>query len=97
LYILGFPIGLAQGATGPAINALLFQRCSPQRRGTASAAFFSSIDIGFGVGSILFGFVAEALNFYYVFIGAALVAVLALVVHLWDMMKRKRNPVSGSL
>jgi MFS family permease len=53
LLLIAFPLGLAQGAIGPAINTLMFNRCSLERRGTASAAYFSSIDIGYGFGSVI--------------------------------------------
>ena len=47
LFAMGFVLGLAQGAVSPAINRMMFERCSAKRRGTASAAYFCSIDIGF--------------------------------------------------
>jgi MFS family permease len=81
LYLVSVPLGLAQGAVVPAIYAMMFNRCSPMRRGTASAAFSSSIDIGFGVGSILFGFIAAGFDYYVVYLGAALFSVLALIVY----------------
>jgi MFS family permease len=89
LYVLAFPIGMAQGAMGPSLNSMIFQRCSPQRRGTASAAFFSSIDIGLGVGSILCGFIADRLSFYYVYFGASLVTLIALAIFIPDMLKHR--------
>lgn len=48
LFVLGFPIGLAQGAICPAVNTMMFRRCTRKRRGTAAAAYFSSIDLGAG-------------------------------------------------
>jgi MFS family permease len=52
------PMGLFNGAVFPTINSLIFKRCSPQRRGTASAAYFAAIDLGFTIGgscSVSFG------------------------------------------
>jgi MFS family permease len=92
LYLLAFPFGIAQGAVGPAINTLMFNSCSPQRRGSASAMFFSSIDIGYGAGSILFGFVAEKLNYYFLYLGAAAFAAISLAVYLWNMSRREAKP-----
>ena len=82
LLLVAFPIGFAQGAVAPAINALMFNSCSPQRRGTASAAYFSSIDIGYGVGSVVFGVVAARFGYTVVFLSAMLACLLALVVYL---------------
>jgi len=81
LYALAFPLGLAQGAVGPALNALMFDRCSASRRGTASAAYFSAIDVGYGIGSIALGFVAAGLGYYAVYALSAAAAVAALLVY----------------
>ena len=81
LYIVSVPLGLAQGAVVPAIYALMFNRCSPRRRGTVSAAFASSIDIGYGMGSIAFGFIASMFNYYFVYFGAMLFSIFALIIY----------------
>ncbi len=81
LYIVSVPLGLAQGAVVPAIYALMFNRCSPKRRGTVSAAFSSAIDIGYGFGSITFGFIAAGFNYYFVYWGAMLSTISALVIY----------------
>lgn len=82
LYLLAiaFPFGLAQGAVGPLINTMMFNRCSAQRRGAASAAFFASIDIGYGLGSVIFGVIAAAYNYYLVYWGAMICCLIALVI-----------------
>lgn len=87
LYILSVPLGLAQGAVIPAIYALMFNRCSPERRGTVSAAFASSIDIGYGIGSIVFGFIAASFNYYVVYFVAMIFSVFALLLYLIDMRR----------
>jgi MFS family permease len=88
LFILAFPLGLAQGAAMPAMNALMFNRCSPQRRGTTSAAYASSIDIGYGIGPIGMGFVAAASNYYFVYWGTAVIALIALALY-WVRMAKQ--------
>lgn len=89
LFLIAFPIGLSQGAVVPAMNALIFKRCSLKRRGTASAAYASSIDIGFGVGSIVFGFIAAAYNYTFVYLGSTLLVFIALIVYVSGIAKRK--------
>jgi predicted MFS family arabinose efflux permease len=61
---------------------MMFKRCSPKRRGSASAAYFASIDIGYGIGAFLFGIVAENLGFSFVWWGSAVFAAAALVMYL---------------
>jgi len=82
LIALAFPIGVAQGAVVPTLNAMFFRRCSPQRRGSASSAFFGAIDCGFAAGAPILGAVADAFDFRAVFWAATIFAVLALVLYL---------------
>lgn len=88
LLIIAFPLGFAQGAVGPAINTLMFNLCSANRRGMASAAFFSSIDTGFGLGSLMFGFIAESSGYYFVYWGAMIITALSLIAYLSGIVKR---------
>jgi MFS family permease len=91
LFVLGFPIGLAGGAILPSINALIFRRCSPQRRGTASAAYFAALDIGFAIGGTAFGFIAERLGYSYIYWAAAGLALLAVLVYVKADAENKRR------
>ncbi len=91
LFALGLPIGLAQGAICPAVNTLMFRRCTRQRRGTAAAAFFSSIDLGFGFGALAFGVIEEYLGYNLLFWIAALFAAAAAVIYLASLTKKKNE------
>ena len=96
LYVIGFPLGLAQGIISPTINRMMFDRCSPRRRGSASAAYFSSIDIGFAVGALLFGFIAQTLDYSFVYWGSAVFAVAAGALYVAFLRKKKKKaPVSA--
>lgn len=99
LLVLAFPNGLAQGAVSPTMNSLLFRRCSPQRRGTASAAFFAAIDIGFTIGPILLGLVAEKLGYTHLYWLAGVFTALAFVFYLLfasDRATEKRAAARGA-
>jgi MFS family permease len=91
LFALAFPLGLAQGSVMPALNALIFNRCSPGRRGTASAAYASSVDIGYGIGPIGLGFLAAATNYYIVYSGTAAIALTALGIYWCCIAKRRKG------
>ncbi len=82
LLFVAFPVGLCQGTISPALYALIIKRCHPSRRGTASAAYFSAIDIGVGIGSIFFGFIIAASGFTYMFLGSFISSLLALVIYI---------------
>ena len=86
--LISFPIGLSLGTVSPILNALIIKRCSPGRRGTASAAFYSAVDIGVGVGSILFGFIITIFSYSHMFFGSFLFTVFALVIYVLCLAKR---------
>ena len=91
LIALGLPIGLAQGAAMPTINSMMFKRCSPARRGTASGAYFSAIDIGFAVGAPLLGAIADQWDFRVTYWAAAVFVAFALVLYLFISTDRRYN------
>lgn len=98
LLSIAFPYGLSLGIISPAMNAMIINRCSPGRRGTASAAFFSALDIGIGVGSIFFGFVVSILGFTYMFAGSFIFTIAALITYIFclagDEANKPPEPVS---
>lgn len=89
LFALGLPLGLANGAVFPSINSLIFKRCSPQRRGTASAAYFVAIDTGFMIGGFLFGPLADQFGYDLLFWIAAGLTLLALLLYLKAVAQKK--------
>ena len=100
LFILGFPLGLAQGAICPVFNTMMFQRCSDKRRGSAAAAYFSSVDIGYGVGAFLSGFIAQQFGFNIVYWSAAIFAAAAAAIYLLCLRGKTqthRNPAKNGL
>ena len=82
LFMIALPLGLVQGGVGPAINSLMFKICSEERRGTVSAAYFSSVDLGLGIGSIIFGCIAATFGYCFVYWGAMVLSIMALVIYL---------------
>ncbi|NLO98148.1 MAG: MFS transporter, partial [Peptococcaceae bacterium] len=81
----------AQGAIFPAMNTMIFKRCSPQRRGTASAAFFSSIDIGIGLGTMVHAYVADIFNYSFIYWGAMLFCGIALAIYVLLLIPSNRK------
>jgi len=83
LIFLGLPYGIANGAVSPNIQATMFKRCSPKRRGTVSAAFAMAVDIGFTVGAPVLGWVADLAGFIWVYRLSAASVVAALLVFIF--------------
>ena len=82
LVIIAFPYGLAQGTVVPTFNAMLFKRCSAARRGTASGAFFTSLDVGFAVGAPIMGAFADAFDYRAIYWAAASFVTIALLLYI---------------
>jgi len=87
LLLVAGPLGLAMGSVVPAVNVLIINRCSPQRRGTATAAYFSAIDIGLGFGSIFSGIIATYFGYASVFLGALILILIALLIFVFGLAK----------
>jgi len=93
LYILvplAFPYGMAFASVNPALNVIILNRCSPQRKGSASAAFYAAVDIGLGAGSILFGFVAALWGYTAVFLGSLGLEIAALLIFVFGLAKKEK-------
>jgi MFS family permease len=88
LLLMAFPVGFAIGTASPMMNALIINRCSPYRRGTASAAFYSAVDLGVGVGSIFFGFIISVFTYTYMFWGSFVFTFLCLVIYIFSLAKK---------
>ena len=77
--ISGFVLGLGNGVIMPTIQTMIINMILPERRGVANSTFFSSIDIGMGLGSILMGYLADytSISTMYIFCGFLLLLPMA--------------------
>lgn len=78
-YVSGALFGLGQGTSAPALNAAAVKAASPERRSAASSTFMLPMDIGFMLGSVIWGAVIDLVSFDAVFISSAFSLVIALV------------------
>ena len=77
LICVALPYGIATGIFNPALNTMMFRRCSPKRRGAVSAAYNLSVDVGITLGAPLLGLVADHMSFNWVFWLAAITVCAA--------------------
>ena len=82
LICLGVPYGFACGAVAPTLNAVMFKRCSPKRRGAVSAAYFVAVDIGISVGTPIMGFIADYIDFAWVYWLSAVITGLSFLLYM---------------
>jgi predicted MFS family arabinose efflux permease len=60
-----------------ALNAMMLERCTKRRMGSAQAAYTSALDIGVGAGAMVMGFVLESVGFAAMYISGAAFAAIA--------------------
>ena len=97
LVAMAFPVGIAQGAVLPTINSMLFKRCSPARRGTASGAYFAALDLGFAIGAPLLGAVAGAFDYNFIYWASAASTAVAMLLYMMISTDRRHNMKAGVL
>ncbi|MCL2284863.1 MAG: MFS transporter, partial [Firmicutes bacterium] len=84
--IYGFGLGIIMTT----VSAMCMSSTTPDRRGAASATFQCAMDIGFGVGSLIWGFVAGALGYRPLYGIISVLPVLAIVMCLVIVVKQKK-------
>ncbi|MCL1828855.1 MAG: MFS transporter [Oscillospiraceae bacterium] len=89
LVILALPIGISQGAVYTTMNSIIFIRCSPAHRGTASGAFFAAMDIGYAAGAPFLGAVVDASGFTVMYRITAVFVLLAFAAYMLFASDRK--------
>ena len=80
MFLLAAPMmGMGFGMVNPTVQAYVVRNAPLNRRGAASATYYSAIDIGNGVGSMLGGFLTQMIGFaatwafYLIFVAGAMV------------------------
>jgi MFS family permease len=61
--LAGALVGSGSGFSMPTLQALAVRRVPVDRRGAATGTYYAAFDMGFGVGAITWGLVAEALGY----------------------------------
>lgn len=103
LYCLSVFYGIALGIVPMAVNAQVLERCSVKRRGTATAAYTSAMDIGIGLGSIVLGVLVEMSGYKWAFGFAGFVTLLGAGIYMVTVMrdheeyKRRIDAINDSI
>ncbi|HEY4600759.1 MAG TPA: MFS transporter [Cerasibacillus sp.] len=86
--------GFGFGSVQPALQAWAVEEAAPNRKGMANATFFSSFDLGVGVGAIAFGQMAYLFDYGVIYLAAAgsvMIAMLYYVMILFRTWKKTKN------
>ena len=91
LALSGFVWGLGTGVLYPHLSALSVDGVAPKDRGKALSLFASSVDLGFALGPILFGWLSQSLGVRTTFLSFALIIFVSSTgITLWG-----RSSVAG--
>lgn len=82
LILSGLILGFGYGAALAVLNGIALRRCAPNRRGAAIATYSMGLDIGFAIGSLLWGIVIQHLGYEWTFLLAGLNALLVIPLYL---------------
>lgn len=80
--IAGFFFGMGYGTSYPLTNAIVIKLCSERRRGAATSTLLASMDIGIGVGALIWGYVLEFTGFTTVYLASSFCAVISILVYI---------------
>jgi len=89
--LAGLIYGVGFGAVQSTTHALSVLHVSPERRGAATATYFTFLDLGLGLGSILWGFVAQAVGYDVMYLLVILPTLVSLLVYLLFARKATVN------
>ncbi|MBI2875124.1 MAG: MFS transporter [Firmicutes bacterium] len=81
--VAGILYGLGYAAVLTGLQALSVHGLPAHRRGAATGTFYMGFDLGIGVGSIIWGKVAETVGFSNMFLATAIPVAAAIVVYVW--------------
>jgi MFS family permease len=81
--------GISMGMLFPVLQAWSVKSVEPARRVAATATFFSFLDCGIAIGSIILGMIAQATNFASMYMYSSLVFVMFLSVYAVYYFRKK--------
>ncbi len=80
MLVMALPAGFSIGAISPIINTFMIQNMPVNKSGIANALYYSSMDIGYAMGSIVWGVVAMKTGYVNVFFISALIQMICVVL-----------------
>ena len=81
-FVAAFFIGIGYGVSIPAFQSLFVNVAHPNRRGTATSTYLTSLDLGMGIGMLSTGFIASVSSLSAAYLVGAFCCLLSLFVYL---------------
>lgn len=79
--------GLGFGMVHPALHTWAMNRAPSERKGMANATFYSFIDLGIGLGAMLFGFIPNFFGYSGIYATAVLFIIISIILYICFMKK----------
>lgn len=80
--------GLAQGIMMPNMNTIIVMMASAEKKGAAVAVYFSSIDIGMGLGSVIWGVISQQYGYTSIYLSSSICCFFAIILYFLVLSKR---------
>ena len=90
--LASIPIGIGTGMIVPVAQAAAFRGVERHRRGMVSATYYIAFDGGMCLGSIVWGFAIELVDFSMMYRFAAIVVIIAAAICIISGLRLKRKP-----
>jgi MFS family permease len=87
LYVAAALYGLGFGSLQPALQAWAVEEAPRNRKGMANATFFSSFDLGVGIGAITFGQIGHIWGYPSIYITSAISVLVSILLYLYLLWK----------
>jgi MFS family permease len=81
--------GVGVGAAQPTLMAMTVDRAKPQERGAAMGTFTTAMDLGIGIGSIVWGMTADGFGFQTMYVAASLMGLVGVALLLGGTIRRR--------
>ncbi|NLY70783.1 MAG: MFS transporter [Clostridiales bacterium] len=85
--IAGFIYGIGFGAIQPALLAMSVRNVSYSRRGAANATFYLGFDLGIGVGSVIWGIIADYFGYQTVYLLSIIPVIVVVLIYIIRSVK----------
>jgi Arabinose efflux permease len=89
LLALALPAGFSMGAVAPIVNVFMLRKIPKNRDGIANALYYSAMDVGYGVGSFIWGLLATVVGYANLFFIAAVIQILCITLGIIQIKKFK--------
>ncbi len=91
LFTAAILYGLGFGMVQPALQAWSIEKAAPNRRGMATATFFSFFDLGVGIGAMVFGQIGHLFGYSSIYKAAAISVFISMLLYSFFLYKERAS------